>query len=186
MKRISLVAMPLAVFMLVTVVVAGIGRTPMREIHIEASGPRYSLVQLTERADVIALVRPTGERTEHWNNASNTEWAARADSGIVPLIVSDDSVAVIKVYQGAANATLSMRTIGGTADGVRMVFADQQRLEPGQEYIVFLEEVDWPTAEGSERVLAPVAEAQGVFVSNGGGGFVNPAAIATSDADLGE
>ncbi len=45
-------------------------------------------------------------------------------------------------------------------------------------------EVAWPTAEGSERVLAPVAEGQEIFVSNRGGGFVNAAAIATSDAEL--
>jgi len=40
----------------------------------------------------------------------------------MPLIVADDSVAVVKVYQGTAGATISMRTIGGTADEVRMVF----------------------------------------------------------------
>lgn len=186
MKNVSIVALPLVVFVLVSMALASVARSPMREIYIEASGPEYSLAELTARADLIALVRPTGQRIEHWNNAGNTEWKAPAHSGVVPLIVGDDSVAVIKVYQGTAGAMLSMRTIGGIADGVRMVFEDQHRLEAGAEYIVFLEEVDWPTAEGFDRVLAPVAEGQGVFASNRGGGFVNSAALATTDAELAE
>jgi hypothetical protein len=186
MKRASFVALPLVVFMVVTAALALVASSPSRVIHIEASGPQYALADLMARADLIALVRPTGQRSEHWNNASNTEWSAPAQSGVVPLIVGDESVAVVKIYKGdsPSGATLSLRTIGGTADGVRMIFADLERLDRGVEHIVFLEEVDWPTAEGSERVLAPVAEGQGVFVGSLGGPFMNSAALALTPADL--
>lgn len=190
MKRISLVAVPLVLFFLVTGVQSlSTAPRPVREIVVDASGPSYSLEELTDRADVIALVRATGRRSEHWNNRANREWQAPRDSGVAPLIVRDELVLVIDIYRGEGqrgdgNPELALRTIGGTVGDTRMVFADLAALEPGSDYIVFLEQVEWPTQEGSESVLAPVAEGQGVFVSDGAGAYSNAAELVVTGAEL--
>ncbi|HET8570996.1 MAG TPA: hypothetical protein VFN14_03835 [Candidatus Limnocylindria bacterium] len=149
---------------------------PAKVIYVSASGPTYGIDELAARATIVALVQPTDDGTTHWNNDRNTEWWPSPDSGKAALIVRDNHAKVMKSYRGSASE-LSFRTVGGVAGGVEMVFDDGPHLSESQQYIVFLEAVDWPTEDGVDQVLAPVAEGQGIFALNGAGDYENTSGL---------
>jgi hypothetical protein len=156
----------------------------IRHIYMASSGPAFSVENLEARADVIAVIKPTGSVNEHWNNATNTPWDAPKDSGVVPLIVTDQEVTVATGVRGpVAGDVVRLRTIGGTAAGVHLDFEGVDPLEEQTTYLVFAEWVDWPTQDGFEHVLAPIGESQGLFEQDGAD-FINSLGLRLNAASL--
>lgn len=178
-------ASALLVSVLATIVfTAQLGAKPAAQEHVVVapiSPLRFSLQDLSRAADVIATVRPTGRDRVHWNNQTNTRWTS--PDKLLPMIYNDQEVVVIDQLRGAAPHRLIVRNIGGVVGNTRFEIEDLDPLEPAHLYLVFLEFVDTPTQEGSERALSFVARHQGIFVETQGL-FVNGAALAVLPQDL--
>ncbi len=154
-------------------------------IYVSTAGPQYTVEELSARATIVALVRTIDGGAVHWNNEENTEWSPSPNSGKAALIVRDSQAVVLKSFRGNMSE-LSFRTVGGVAAGVEMVFDNGPHLTQGGAYIVFLEDVAWPSQEGSERVFAPIGEGQGIFALSDAGLYENSAGLQLSDSlDLG-
>lgn len=83
----------------------------------------------------------------------------------------------------APGDTLTVRGIGGFADGVRLHFDGMEELNSGSNYLLFLKRVDWPTREGSDQdLLTPVAHRQGVFLK-GTDSLKNAASVEITSVD---
>lgn len=152
-------------------------------IRVDLVAPEYSIADLWNAADMVAIVVPTGGQIERWNNASNTMWEAPEGSGILPMIFRDEDVAIATNLKGDAPGQLTIRNIGGTANGVEFVLGGLFDLKPGEQYLVFLEAVDFPTQEGFEQAICFVGQDQGLFQAVGGG-FQNAAGRTVTIDDL--
>jgi hypothetical protein len=152
---------------------------------LSINGPRLELATLIDGAAVIAVVRPIGAPTAHWNSSSNAAWTAEADAGIVPMIVSDQTVVVDRAWRGAVPGTLlDLRTIGGIVGRHEFRDVHSQQLALRQTYLVFLRQDDWPGHDLVEPgVLSPIGRAQGVFQA-AGQGFINAGGIRLTADDL--
>lgn len=158
---------------------------PHREIRIHADGPIVTASEMLAEADLVIIATGLPGQREHWNSASNTEWEAPEDSGIIPLIVRDEGVRIVRTVKGQyASATITVRGIGGTAGGVTMVYPESIDLEDGQRYLLYLKHVRWPTQEGSDSVWAPLAAGQGVFWLEGAAGDLTVGGIYKNVAGL--
>lgn len=138
-------------------------------IRVDAAGPQYSVDELWDAAEIVAVVVPTGSQRERWNNASNTIWESVSDSGKLPMIFRDEEVAVVIVLKGNPPGSLTIRNIGGLADGIQFEYTGLFDLKTTQQYLVFLETVQTPTEEGSEEAISFVAQGQGLWSSLAGG-----------------
>lgn len=138
-----------------------------REIHLATSAVAMSKDDFSVRADVIVIARPTQEQSQHWNSTRNEEWVAPDDSGIIPMIVTDAVFAVERTLVGDHADSVTVRLVGGTVGDIRMTLDGMPNLSSGARIVLFLEEVQWPTAEGFDTVLAPIGEGQGIFVESG-------------------
>lgn len=159
---------------------------PRHIIYVNASGSQYTVDELMEQSDAIAIVVATGNAKDHWNNMANAQWSPSPGSGRSALIVRDNELLLVRTLRGSFESGDSVRTIGGTAAGVQMVFEGEPILRAGKQYILFLQAVDWPTQEGVERVFAPVAEGQGIFSATVGGSYTNAAGITLASSFLTE
>ncbi len=122
-------------------------------------------------ADLVIVATGLPDQSEHWNSATNTEWEAPENSGVVPLIVRDEGLRIDRTIKGHyASATITIRGIGGTAGGVTMVYPDSVDIEARQRYLLYLKRVEWPTRAGSELVWAPLGAGQGVLWLDGPAG----------------
>ena|SRR5688572_19444420 len=155
--------------------------TPTRYWDMGAVGPERTADELWQLADVVVLVQATGQRNEHWTSRDNKRWTAPENSGITPLIVRDETVRVVKAWKGdLASARLTVRTIGGTADGVHLDFDGMKPFRTNGTYLLYLQSVDWPTRDGLDRgVLTPVGHGQGIFRETNGQ-FANGARLVST------
>lgn len=164
----------LATALLFAVVSLTTAPAPHTVTTFDAAERQYDLANLAQESRIIALVRPTGQRSSRWNSLDNKPWTAARDSGLVPMIYTDQSVVVEQAWRGAATGDiLSVRTVGGLSGGHEFRDADAEPLEDGATYLVFLRLDDWPGRDlVDQRILSPVGRIQGVFRS-GDRGFVN-------------
>lgn len=131
-------------------------------ILISAFGPQLSLAELTAAAETIAIVVPTARDSVHWNNATNSRWESD-DLAILAMIYNDQTVQVVHLAKGPAASELEIRNVGGSVGGVTFTLEGLAALRPGEEYLVYLEQVDTPTEGGPEPALSFVGQGQGVF-----------------------
>ena len=147
---------------------------PKRE-HIVMGGsfPAVSVAELFERADAVAIVRPSSDVTQHWNNATNTKWTSDTAARMA-LIVTDQVVDIDQVIKGELPGSITIRLPGGT---VRETTFDSalKPLSADVEYLLFLDWTDTPTEQGSERAWTIYMGPVGKFERNEGGAWVNHA-----------
>lgn len=123
-----------------------------------------TLPELIDAADFVAIVRATGKDQVHWNNASNTKWESEAN---LAMIYNDQEVVVIDSIRGDAPTSLVIRNVGGTVGDTSFELTGLEPLVPGRDYLLFLEAVSTPTAEGEEESVSFVGLEQGIFVQSG-------------------
>lgn|GEM_PF-3364162 len=171
---IPLVVVVVGGFTLIAVWVAA--RPTATQILFHAFPPRYTADDLIERAAVVALVRPTGVRQSHWNSASNHQWEAPEGSGLVPMIVTDQQMRVVRGFRGTSDGDLiSVRTIGGTVGAIEFVDVDTQALRASDTYLVFLGRDDWRGQDVVERgIFSPLGGMQAIYTGNDQSGYLNP------------
>lgn len=119
----------------------------------------FSLEQLVEHADTVALVTCTDERASYDSRQR---------------IVTDYTLRVEEVMKGTAavGSTVQMRRLGGVLGDLGMRVEGEPVLEPGQRYLVFLRHTDsGPNRPiGMSQGVMPVAEQAGVLIVQPGGG----------------
>ena len=135
-------------------------------ISISGSELAYSARSLLKQASVVVVARYSGESATHWNNASNTQWAAR-DAEEMPLIYRDESFDVVRVIRGELGGPFIVRTVGGTVGNVSMRFDGQPTFQKEDVALLLLERRDTPTQAGTESMWTVVAMHQGVFRGDG-------------------
>ncbi len=170
----------MAAFAILTIgLVAGL--PPKLAHHIIASSVsfEYTLDELTEKADAIAVVRATGNDRVHWNNASNAKWVPDKPGGA--MIYNDQDVTVVELVRGDLDSSLTIRNIGGTVGDTRYELEGLEPLTKGVDYLVFLKTFETHTQEGSEKALSFVGQEQGVFVASGTSFVSNHGLSVTSD-----
>ena len=118
--------------------------------------------QLTAAADIIAVVRPTGNDHVHWNSAQNRQWVPTDERQA--MIYNDQELTVVRLLRGEAADSIIVRNIGGTVGDSSFEYEGLEALDPAHLYVVFLETVETPTEEGAETALSFVGQGQGVFV----------------------
>lgn len=153
---------------------------PQITSHLVASAVivPMDLKQLWGKAETVALVRPTGQNTIHWNNADNRQW--ESDLGRA-MIYNDQVVEVLKVNKGKTSSVLTIRNIGGVVGNVRYEVDGLTELQAGTEYLVFLATFDTPTREGFERAVSFVGQQQGIFAP-AAGSFLNPLGLVVDES----
>lgn len=143
-----------------------------RVLRVQMSMPEIGIADL-KQADIIALVRATGEETVLWNNATNTPWTG-GEGGHVPMIYRDQTVEVVKVIKGTLpGPTAIIRGVGGTIGAVTMEAEISTPLAAGAPHLVFLNHIDAPLEVGTEAALASTWHDYSVFTAGGGGRWVN-------------
>lgn len=152
-------------------------------IRVSAVAPPWTVEDLWNEADYVLIVQPTGRQVEHWNNAANTQWEAPKDSGVMPMIVRDEDVTVARVLKGDSPTSLTIRNIGGVADGVAFEYDGLFDLATGARYLVFLATERWPTQEGFETATGFVANGQGLWAPVAGG-YRNDLGLVVTDSDV--
>jgi hypothetical protein len=104
-------------------------------------------------------------RQSHWNSASNHQWEALEGSGLVPMIVTDQQMRVVRGFRGTSDGDLiSVRTIGGTVGAIEFVDVDTQALRASDTYLVFLGRDDWRGQDVIERgIFSPLGGMQAIY-----------------------
>jgi len=151
------------------IVLSSVGSTPL------------TIAEMTEAADVVALVRPTGMDRVHWNSAANSSWTPTDER--LAMIYNDQQVEVVDLLRGRVGQSITIRNIGGLVGDTLMEMEGLEPLDPPSTYLVFLETVDTPTREGWESALSFISQGQGIFVSDGRG-FVNDYGLSVTLEDL--
>lgn len=127
----------------------------------------------------------------HMLQFSRGEWSASGYSDRIiclarsPSLNSEARIDSASLHDRVCERVVDIRLVGGTTGDIRMIFDDLQPLEAGTSYVIFLERMEWPTQEGFETVLAPVAEGLGIFRPAGGGGYRNAAGLMVSESEFG-
>jgi hypothetical protein len=89
------------------------------------------------------------------------------------------------VFGEIAMGPLTVRKMGGIADGFRMMFENDPTFVPGEPYLVFLREYDTPTKSGTERFWTITWMDRGVFASDGLDTWLNASAeLRLSETDV--
>ena len=112
--------LPVMVVVLVAFLVGGQREIP--QVHAFGSGPEYSIAELWDAAEIVAVVVPSGPEAARWNNDTNTMWRAQDDSGIVPMVYRDETVRVIQLLKGH---------VSSDADGLRHLQSGISEVLPG-------------------------------------------------------
>jgi hypothetical protein len=152
---------------------------------IAAIGPELSLSDLSDRAVIVALVSPVPGSHSHWNSSDNQPWEADEDSGLQPMILTDQPVTVLRAWRGArAGDTIAVRTIGGKVGATQIIYENGGALTGSETYIVFLQRDDWRGKDIVDTdVVSPVGLEQGVFVKTGAS-FSNAAGLTVTLDEL--
>jgi hypothetical protein len=155
---------------------------PLERVHIGASLGASTVKELADLADAIALVEVTGSSEARWNSTSGSRWG---EPGTTSFIYRDTPVSVLRLIRGVAPSTFTLRLVGGVADGVDMDFeAGGPELTVGDQYLVFLERLDFPTQGGSEASWTAVRLAQGMYRRVGLGWVDDVQQLTVRDTDL--
>lgn len=157
----------------VVVVISGVVTITPRHEHFMMGGssPAVSVTELLERADAVAVVRPSSLIGQHWNNAANRKWTSDSAARMA-LIVTDQIVEVAELIKGDLPQAVTVRLPGGTVGDTTFDSA-LKPLEPGQEYLLFLDWTDTPTEEGSEPAWTIYMGPVGKFERNDAGVWAN-------------
>ena len=134
--------------------------TTVTRVAIQGSFVQSSLPDLVKHAQAVAIVEMTAAPSEHWNSEGNKSWGTL---GVDSFIYRDVPLKVVTVLSGSLPSTLTVRDLGGTADGFEFVFDGSADWEVGSRYLVFLEWRKFPVREGTEESWTPVRLCQGVF-----------------------
>jgi len=123
---------------------------------------------------------PTGENRVHWNSADGKAWS---DDLGRSMIYNDQTLEVLETIKGERSSRIIVRNLGGRVDDALFEFEGMSELAVGDTYLLFLEEVDTPTSEGTERALSFVRQHQGVFRLNGEV-FESSAGLSVIESDI--
>lgn len=158
---------------------------PESRLMLAASGPELSLSELSEQSVIIALVIPKPGSQSHWNSSDNRPWEAANDSGLQPMIVTDQHVKVLRAWRGAtAGDGVVVRTVGGTVGSAQFIYENGGSLTGSEAYLVFLRRDDWLGKDIVDtNVLSPIGLEQGVFIE-AGGSFSNAAGLTVTLDEL--
>lgn len=152
---------------------ANVRTTEPRIIEAHAVDKPMSHEEVGARAQVIAVVVPTGKSVVHWSSADNTEWTQPLDTARSPMILRDDDVQVVQAIRGAAvGDVFTVRGAGGTVNAVTYKYDGQTDWDRTTKYLVFLERADTPTKEGFESAWTLVNITQAAFTKKAGS-YVN-------------
>lgn len=92
----------------------------LRVIRIDGSFAVMTPTDIATDSELVIRASSMGHRQEHWNNAANSEWGTDEDGA---YIYRDELLLIEEVLAGSFDSeTISVRTVGGTVDGVRMQF----------------------------------------------------------------
>lgn len=156
-----------------------------RIVIYSGSSPYRTVDQLAAASDAVVVLHSTGHADVHWNSSDGRAWSSD-DRTHPAYIYSDEDVVVDRVLRGSMEpGKLSLRKLGGTADGVRMVFDDDPHLATDTEYLVFLTNYPTPTESGSEARWTIQWMSLGVFTHVDGKTWVNePARLVTNESQV--
>ena len=150
------------------------GANPHRYILVDSSYPSFTLADIAERSDAVAIVEHSGTGRVFWNSSDNKEWEAEIASGRQAWIYRDDRFRVINVLRGSLPmSNLTIRGVGGTVADVTLELEGQTKWVMGRSYLVFLRQDDTPFREGSERAWTVVWLGHGALEALGGGRWSN-------------
>jgi len=176
----------LASLLLVAVVIAAelASAAPIRVITVFGSTPEVSIRDRISGADAIAVLKFTGESRAHWNSADGREWKA-ASLARGAWIYRDDVMEVVQTFRGNLPPEITVRSVGGVVEDVRMDYDGQPEWPAGQHYLVLLERQPTPTKESFEEAWTPFYMDLGVFVRDDNDGWRNVrSAESLAEADL--
>lgn len=155
------------------VLVAAIGALGGLSVGIVVARLGFDYAERTEtrrqgREDRLrAVIRPTGERSAHWNSVRNVNWHPQD-----ALIYTDSTVEVVRLIKGIAPSRLVLRQLGGSVGNATMSVEDLGLIGGSGSYLAFLIERQTPTEQGTE--LAWTLEGyEGLFAHGAGGGWRN-------------
>jgi hypothetical protein len=98
---------------------------------------------------------------QFWNSSDGTYWG---EPGASSFVYSDSPVKVVRHLYGPAPSTFDLRLVGGTADGVEMVFeASGAHPKVGERYLAFLTNQSFPMEAGADSAWTTVRLGQGLF-----------------------
>lgn len=152
------------VFLAAALVVCGLAKSGPIVVHVGAGVVKSDLPELASLAKAIAIVQVVADPSEHWNSADNKSWGTLGEDS---LIYRDVPVKVVSLVDGELPSTLTLRDLGGTADGYLFEVDGTGTWTVGSQYLVFVTKSAFPTREGSEDSWTPVRLGQGVFSVSG-------------------
>lgn len=164
---------------------AAMGNQPALRHHLMVARvvtTPMTVAQLTDAADIVAMVRPTGNNWAHWNSTANAAWDSSDER--LPMIYNDQEVSVVELFRGTVADRLTIRNIGGTVGDTAFELEGLDALAPGSVYLVFLESVQTPTREGWEMAVSFVGQEEGVFLVTNSGNLENAYGRSVKLSDL--
>lgn len=133
-------------------------------VNIAGSRPNYTIAELIDYADAIAIVRPSEQTVVHWNSSDGVPWGTTRDYGKRVHIYRDQSYEVVMVIAGTLpQPSVLVRGVGGTIGNVTLAYGDHPHALPGETYLAFLTQEDTPTREGFERAWTISWQREGLF-----------------------
>ena len=155
---------------------------PPEWIRISGSQTTYTLADLEQAAEAIAVVEFKSNGRMFWNSQDNTQWEPEIASGKLALIYRDDTFAVVNTIKGRLPDTLVVRGVGGQVGSVHMDYEGQVDWVQGAQYLLFLRRDDTPFETGTERMWTVVWTGGGSFELSGGR-WVNSARLIELTSD---
>ena len=159
-----------------------LGRVAVERIHIAPALATSTLQEIAGLAEAIAIVEVSGPSEALRNSDDGRRWG---EPGKTSFVYRDTPVSVIRLIRGDAPASFSLRLLGGAADGVEMDFeAGGPDLAPGDRYLVFLEQLDFPTESGIDESWTAVRLGQGRYHRTNEGWFDDIQQLSVRDSDI--
>jgi hypothetical protein len=153
-----------------------IANKPPEWIRISGSQTTYTLADLEQASEAIAVVEFKSNDRTFWNSQDNAPWEPEIASGKLALIYRDDTFAVLDTLKGKLPDTLVVRGVGGQVGNVHMDYEGQVDWVKGAHYLLFLRRDDTPFEIGTERMWTVVWTGGGSFESSADG-WVNAARL---------
>lgn len=162
--RVAAAAVTILVIVGVIVSAVWVSRPSPIFINIAGSRPDYTIADLIDYADAIALVRPREQVDVHWNSVDGEPWGSTTDFGKRVHIYRDQSYEVLMVVAGnVPQPSVLVRGVGGTIGNVTLAYADHPHVLPGETYLAFLTQEDTPVRGGFERAWTISWQREGLF-----------------------
>ncbi|HET7182234.1 MAG TPA: hypothetical protein VFI15_08395 [Candidatus Limnocylindrales bacterium] len=123
----------------------------------------FEAQELLGMADAVVVAKYTGESNVHWNSADGKAWSGTGPDDY-PLVYRDDTFEIVRTIRGGTLPDhLVIRGVGGTADGVTVVFEGQPKWKVGEAVVLLIAFKDTPLEAGTEKAWTLVANHQGAF-----------------------